>query len=144
EARFMKFVQQFFLCMGLFIIIAGFSSHSVWSQENAGPSAQNANQGDQSANTGLGGLFADTIQGILKEGNVFVPNGQTAQPVTSAAGEEHFTLNFNNAQVDQVLKFLSDMTKKVVLKGDDVSGQVSIMSPEEVTRDEALQIIDAA
>lgn len=140
----MKFVQQFFLCMGLFIIIAGFSSHSVWSQENAGPSAQNANQGDQSANTGLGGLFADTIQGILKEGNVFVPNGQTAQPVTSAAGEEHFTLNFNNAQVDQVLKFLSDMTKKVVLKGDDVSGQVSIMSPEEVTPDEALQIIDAA
>lgn len=91
----------------------------------------------------LGGIMADTIQSLLKQGNVFVPNGQSAQPTTTE-GEEKFKLNFNNAPIDQVLKFISDLTKKVVLKDDAVNGQFMIVNPEEVTKEEALEIIDQA
>ena len=95
---------------------------------------------------GLGGLFADSIQNLLKGGNVFVPNGKSAQSVGSATpgGPEKFKLNFNNAPIDQVLKFLSDMTKKVILKSDDVNGQFTIINPNDVTKDDAMKIIDAA
>lgn len=91
----------------------------------------------------LGNIMADTIQDLLKQGNVFVPNGGGATP-SSSNGEEKFKLNFNNAPIDQVLKFISDLTKKVVLKDDAVNGQFMIVNPEEVTKEEALEIIDQA
>jgi type II secretory pathway component GspD/PulD (secretin) len=91
----------------------------------------------------LGNIMAETIQDLLKQGNVFVPNGQSAQP-SSTNGDEKFKLNFNNAPIDQVLKFISDLTKKVVLKDDQVNGQFMIVNPEEVSKEEALEIIDQA
>ncbi len=101
-------------------------------------------------NKGLGTLFARALKDLLKDGQLFVPNGQTAQPVSQEGQEDDpdapqkFKLNFNNAQIDQVLKFLSDMKKKVVLKSDEVQGNFTIMNPNEVTAEEAMNIIDAA
>ena len=98
------------------------------------------------SNQGLGGLFAQSLQNLLRSGNLFIPNGQSATPIPSATpGEpEKFRLNFNNAPIDQVLKFMSDLTKKVVLKSDEIQGQVTIINPDEVTKDRALEIIDTA
>ncbi len=98
---------------------------------------------EQTEEKSLGGLMAETIQDLLKQGNVFVPNGESAQP-SSEDGEKKFKLNFNNAPIDQVLKFISDLTKKVVLKDDQVNGQFTIINPDEVSKDEAMAIIDTA
>ncbi len=96
-------------------------------------------------NTGLGGLFADSLKNMIQKGTFFVPNGESAKPVHGGPGQpDRFKLNFNNAPIDQVLKFLSDMTKKVVLKSDEVQGQFTIVNPNEVTKQEAMHIIDAA
>lgn len=98
------------------------------------------------AKSGLGGLFAESLKEMLKSGTLFAPNGVSAGGVDSAtpgAGKK-FKLNFNNAPIDQVLKFLSDMTNKLVLKTPEVQGQFTVMNPNEVTKEEAMKIIDAA
>lgn len=110
------------------------------------PSAAAQGDGEAPSNgNGLGGLFAESLQELLRGGNLFVPNGQSAQPVESATpGGAMYKLNFNNAPIDQVLKFLSDLTNKVVLKSDEVQGQVTVINPGEVGRERALEIIDSA
>ncbi|MBI1390853.1 MAG: hypothetical protein GC154_20680 [bacterium] len=111
--------------------------------QNSEPAAQPAAATPSRNN--LGAIFADAIKSLVNEGSVFVPNGQSAQPVPGKEGEpEKFQLNFNNAPVEQVLKFMSDLTKKVVLKSDEVQGQFNIINPGEVTKERALEIIDAA
>ncbi len=94
----------------------------------------------------LGSFFAESFQNMLRSGRIFMPNGTTAQPVESATpgAPELFRLNFNNAPVDQVLKFVSDMTNKMLIKDDEVSGEFTLINPKEVTQDEALQFIEAA
>lgn len=101
---------------------------------------------EQAAAQGFGAILADTLKGLIGEGNIFTPNGASARPVEGGdEGEpEKFNLNFNNAPIEQVLKFLSDLTNKVVLKADDVQGQFNIINPNEVTREQALEIIDQA
>ena len=119
-------------CLCLVILLAPMAS----AQQSATP--------QESA--GLGSLFADTVRNLLNEGSLIVPNGQTAQPTSGGEGDEPemFTLNFNNAPVEQILKFLSDLTGKVVLKSDQVQGQFNIINPNEVTRARALEIIETA
>ncbi len=92
---------------------------------------------------GLGGLMADSLKNLLKTGTIFTPNGESAKPVDSDLPEQ-FKVNFNNAPIDQVLMFMSDLTKKVILKSKEVNAQISIINPNEVTREEALALIDAA
>ncbi|MEW6236737.1 MAG: secretin N-terminal domain-containing protein [Candidatus Omnitrophota bacterium] len=112
----------------------------------AAAQAKPADDNNPKASGGLGNLFATALQDMLKKGKMFVPNGESATPSEPGKpGEpEKFKLNFNNAPVDQILKFLSDMKKKVVLKSDQVQGNYTIMNPNEVTQEEAMNIIDAA
>ncbi|MBZ0256232.1 hypothetical protein K8I31_09230, partial [bacterium] len=93
---------------------------------------------------GLGSVLADMVKGMY---SVISPNGQSAKP--ASGGEEEgkpkkFSLNFNNAPIEQVLKFISDLSGKVVLKSDDVQGQINIINPNEVTAEQAMDIIDQA
>ncbi|MGC9327335.1 MAG: secretin N-terminal domain-containing protein, partial [Candidatus Hinthialibacter sp.] len=112
---------------------------------HAQPQGEPPEGASSESTTGLGGLFAESLKQMLQSGNVITPNGESAKPVPSEPGEpEKFKLNFNNAPVDQVLKFLSDMNKKLVLKTPEVQGQFTIMNPNEVTREEAMKIIDTA
>ncbi|MBN2327522.1 MAG: hypothetical protein JXR73_10245 [Candidatus Omnitrophica bacterium] len=112
---------------------------------HAQPQGEQPENSSSESNNGLGGLFAESLKQMLQSGNVITPNGESAKPVKSEPGEpEKFKLNFNNAPIDQVLKFLSDMTKKLVLKTPEVQGQFTIMNPNEVTQEEAMKIIDTA
>ncbi len=144
-----KRFSNFFSRMIPVILFLGvvLSSTVIRAQEDdASQGKETAEQEESVEQKGLGGFFAESLQKMLREGNLFVPNGTTAQPVEPAEpGEpERFKLNFNNASIDKVLKFVSDMTKKVVLKSDDVSGQFTIINPNEVTQEEAMKFIDAA
>ncbi|MDP8245545.1 MAG: secretin N-terminal domain-containing protein [Candidatus Hinthialibacter antarcticus] len=108
------------------------------------PFAQESSEETSSESAkGLGSILADTVKGMF---SVISPNGKSAQPVDgSDEGEpEKFSLNFNNAPIEQVLKFISDLSKKVVLKSDDVQGQINIINPNEVTAVQAMEIIDQA
>ncbi len=137
-------LKRFALIIMVFTLLFGFQNTAlVYAQEE-----EQIDQEDAAVknNAGLGGLFADSIKNLLKSGEIFYPNGATAKAIESATpgGPEKFKLNFNNSQIDQVLKFLSDMTKKLVLKTPDVKGQFTIMNPNEVTKEEAMHIIDTA
>ena len=92
---------------------------------------------------GLGSILADTVKGLF---SVISPNGKSAQPVKEGedGAPKKFSLNFNNAPIEQVLKFISDLSGKVVLKSDDVQGQINIINPNEVTAEQAMEIIDQA
>lgn len=121
------------LLLALCLVVSGLPLHAQ--QEN---------------NQGFGSLLRDQLRTLMDEGAVFMPNGTSAQPVEASgeesaeSTEEQFSLNFNNAPIEQLLKFISDLTQKVVLRTDDVQGQINIINPGEVTRNEALEIIDAA
>ncbi|RJP19734.1 MAG: hypothetical protein C4527_26335 [Candidatus Omnitrophota bacterium] len=123
----------------IFLLALSLPSGSA-AQENEPDTAIESNE------RSLGGFFAESLQNMLRSGRIFMPNGASAQPVPSATpGEpERFKLNFNNAPVDQVLKFVSDMTKKMLIKDDEVNGQFNLMNPNEITQEEALQFIEAA
>ncbi|MDX9754655.1 MAG: secretin N-terminal domain-containing protein [bacterium] len=110
------------------------------------PQSATATIGEASpASNNLGSFFAQTLQEILKEGKFFYPNGTGAQAVEGKEGEQKkYKLNFNNAPIDQVLKFMTDINNKVVMRTDQVQGQFTIINPNEVTKDEAMQIIDTA
>ncbi len=100
-------------------------------------------QSQDETSKGLGSILADTVKGMF---SVISPNGKSAHPVEDGKEGEpkKFSLNFNNAPIEQVLKFISDLEKKVVLKSDDVQGQINIINPNEVTAEEAMEIIDQA
>ncbi|HOL94182.1 MAG TPA: secretin N-terminal domain-containing protein [bacterium] len=137
------FLAAGFLTAGILAVLTVAVPMSL-AQDNP-PDSAPAEATAGSTNAGLGGLFADSLKNLLQTGTLFVPNGETARPVSGEPGApEKFRLNFNNAPIDQVLKFLSDMTKKVVLKSDDVQGQFTIVNPNEVTKEEAMGIIDTA
>ena len=91
----------------------------------------------------LGGFFAQTLQDALKKGKFFYPNGKDDKDGKSGEAKT-FKLNFNNAPIDQILKFITDMTNKVVMRTDMVQGQFTIINPNEVNKDKAMEIIDTA
>lgn len=61
------------------------------------------------------------------------PNGQDMSTT--------ITLQLNNVNIDQLVKFLSDTTGKSVLKHREVQTQVTVTSPVPVTKRDALQLI---
>lgn len=93
----------------------------------------------------LGGFFAQTLQDALKKGKFFYPNGKSDQGGDGKSGEsKKYKLNFNNAPIDQILKFITDMNNKVVMRTDQVQGQFTIINPNEVNKNDAMKIIDTA
>ena len=65
-------------------------------------------------------------------------------PVLAPAPEAGFFLNFQNSEIDGVLKFFSEITGDVYIRSDAVQGFVTVSAPGRVTREEALMILRAA
>lgn len=55
--------------------------------------------------------------------------------------ESTITLQLNNFNTDQLVKFLSDTTGKPVIKQKDVNTQITVTSPKPVTKRRALELI---
>ncbi len=65
----------------------------------------------------------------------------SARGETSSSAESGLSLNFQNTDIDLVLKFFSDVTGKIFVKSDLVRGFVTIMAPGRVTIEEAMRIL---
>ena len=61
-----------------------------------------------------------------------------------AADDGTIAVNLNNVNIDSVVKFLSDMTGKMVIKHKDVKAQLSVFSPGKVTKERAFQLVSEA
>ncbi len=60
----------------------------------------------------------------------------------NAAGEEEeVAINLNNVDVDQIIKFLAEITDKFVVKHKDVKAQITIFSPKKVDPKKAFALI---
>jgi len=120
----------------------------AWAQEGseAAPAEQSSKGG------GLASFLAESMPSLLKANNVFFPSkpAETRPPAGAVAGQPQeatdnlFTLNFNNAGIDMVLKFLSDMTGKVVMRDDQVQGQITLMVPDKISKEKAMEYIEQA
>ncbi|MFH1738187.1 MAG: secretin N-terminal domain-containing protein [bacterium] len=118
---------------------------TVWAQA---PSPDASAQETVKAN-GLANFLAGNLESLLKANNIFFPSrkaeaGAAAAGQPAEATEELFTLNYNNAGIEIVLKFLSDMTGKVVMRDDKVQGQITIIVPDKVTQEKAMDYIEEA
>ncbi|MDX9974804.1 MAG: secretin N-terminal domain-containing protein, partial [FCB group bacterium] len=67
-------------------------------------------------------------------------------PATPPGAPDDGTIavNLNNVNIDSVVKFLSDMTGKMVIKHKDVKAQLSVFSPGKVTKERAFQLVSEA
>ncbi len=76
---------------------------------------------------------------------VFAVNEETEIP--EAGGqiqkEKLISLNFNNTDIDLVLKFFSEITGYIFIKSDMVRGNVTVISPIRIPANEALDILEA-
>ncbi len=50
-------------------------------------------------------------------------------------------VNLNNVKIDQVIKFLSEITGKFVIKQKDVNAQIMVYTPTEVSKEQAFALI---
>ncbi len=69
----------------------------------------------------------------------FGPLTLSADP--APAEDPGLTLSFQNADIDAVLSFFSQVTGVIFIKSEAVRGNVSISAPGQVTKTEALQIL---
>ncbi|MBI5179340.1 MAG: type II secretion system secretin GspD [Nitrospinae bacterium] len=66
----------------------------------------------------------------------------TASPARSA-DEGTISMNFANADITMVIKYISEMTGRNFVVNDKVQGKVTILSPKKVTRDEAYKVFES-
>ncbi|MBV9080258.1 MAG: hypothetical protein JO102_03970 [Elusimicrobia bacterium] len=72
------------------------------------------------------------------------PARLAADPLPATPAEPPgFFFNFQNADIDAVLKFVGDMTGQIFIKSDAVRGNVTVMAPGRVSKEEALQILQS-
>jgi general secretion pathway protein D len=76
-------------------------------------------------------------------GQTAQPAGQTAQPAAPSEPAK-VVVNLKDAPIDQVVKFLSDNTGKAVVRNKDVKAQITVVSPEPVTPQRAVELICGA
>src|SRR6185295_11841378 len=69
--------------------------------------------------------------------------GAAAAQATPASLDPNTTmpLALNGVDINQIMKFISDNTGKVVVKQKDVNAQITILSPKPVTRRKALELL---
>ncbi|MDX1764364.1 MAG: secretin N-terminal domain-containing protein, partial [bacterium] len=60
--------------------------------------------------------------------------------VSSLSAEELITMNFEDADIRILVKFISELTQKNFIIDDKIKGKVTIVSPEKVTADEAYSV----
>lgn len=58
----------------------------------------------------------------------------------TGATAQGISLNFQNTDIDLVLKFVSEVTGRVFIKSDAVRGFVTVMAPDKVSAERALEI----
>jgi len=128
----------------LFIFLFCFSTVSGIAQETGSTSDSTPKK------NGLANFLSGNLDTLMKANNIFFPtkkkpdSEEAATEATEEATEELFTLNFNNAGIDNVLKFISDMTGKVVMRDDGVQGQITIIVPEQINQEQAMRLIEQA
>jgi general secretion pathway protein D len=70
------------------------------------------------------------------------------QPPVEAAGgepsEDRIPVNLNNLSIDQVVQFLGENTGKVVIKSAEANAQITVASPEPVTKPRAVELVCSA
>ncbi len=64
-------------------------------------------------------------------------------PRPSAAADDTITMNFEDTEIHMVIKFISELTHKNFIIDEKVTGKVSIISPEEITIQEAYSIFES-
>lgn len=67
-----------------------------------------------------------------------------AAGASSASADRTLRLNFHGARLEQVLDYLSDAAGFIIQKETDVPGTIEMWSKEPVTREEAVQLLNAA
>ncbi len=83
--------------------------------------------------------FAGVTAWLIVSAWIF-PLSLAADP-TPPADHQGISLNFQNTDIDLVLKFISDVTGRVFIKSDAVRGFVSVTAPGHVTTTEALDVL---
>lgn len=68
-------------------------------------------------------------------------SGAPAAPAPAAADADKVALNLKQANIDQVMKFLTDLTGKPVMKHKDAKAQITIVSNEKVSKQDAVRMI---
>jgi general secretion pathway protein D len=66
-----------------------------------------------------------------------------ARAAEAAAAEERFQLDFQDADLTDVIKTIADMTKRNILYDDRVRGRVTLISPDRVTLGEAWRVFES-
>ena len=83
---------------------------------------------------------------------VILPTKDRQQTVTSSfvppaepvgAGSDELRMNFRNAPLDMVLNYLSDAAGFIIVLDTHVNGNVTIVSTHPVTKDEAVDLLNA-
>jgi len=132
-ANWMKRIKQWGVG-AMFLILAAQPS---WSQESA------TGESVDDATPTLGATLMEDLSEIFKRHGLKLPDAQKT-PSEDGAEDDQLILNFKNAKIDLILKFISDKTGKAVVRSSEVKGNFTIINPEKVTFPEALQLIEAA
>lgn len=88
------------------------------------------------------------------DADVSAPDGDDADGESADPGEDgdsddedgdgipdKIAINLNNVKIDQVIKFLTEITGKTVVKHKDAQAQITVFSPGEVTPEAAFALI---
>jgi type II secretory pathway component GspD/PulD (secretin) len=66
---------------------------------------------------------------------------EAAKPEAAEKKTDEVALNLNKVKIDQVVKFLSELTGKTVMKHKNAQAEITIVSHEKVPRQEAIRMI---
>lgn len=69
--------------------------------------------------------------------------GQLVSPKSGPGDKEKVNLDFDHVDIKVFIKFMSKITGKNFVLGDNIRGQVTIVSPSAVSLDEACQVFEA-
>ena len=97
-------------------------------------------------------IFAQEVSEVESEAVAADETGETPETALpespeaeEAAAEEtdpdKVPVNLNNVPVDQVVKFIAEITGKFVVKHKDVKAQLNVFSPEKVSKEKAFALI---
>jgi len=75
---------------------------------------------------------------------LFLSPSLNALDVPPPPSEAELFLNFQNSDIDGVLKFFSEITGDIYVKSDAVQGFMTVSAPGRVSKEEALQVLRAA
>jgi len=70
------------------------------------------------------------------------PQGMAPRPVAPEIKEGMVTLKFNNAALDQVLQFYSELSGKTIMLSPNIAGNITLRTNGEISREEAQSLIE--